>query len=52
MKADGVVYRALLGFAEIYPFLVVEKVLGEDEADEPALLETWRLANMTGGAAF
>jgi hypothetical protein len=53
MGADGVVYRALLGFAEIYPFLVVEKVRpGEDEADEPVLVERWRLADMKGGAGF
>ncbi len=46
-------YRALLGFAEIYPFLVIEKVqLPLDEAEEPTLVASWRLQDMVDGGGF
>ena len=47
------VYRALLGHAEIYPFVVIEKVqLAMDEAEEPTLVASWRLEDMVGGGGF
>jgi hypothetical protein len=47
------VYRALLGYSEVYPFLVVEQVrLPLTEGDEPALVASWKLRDMEGGTAI
>jgi hypothetical protein len=47
------VYRALLVYSEVYPFLVIEKVrISLTEGDEPALISSWKLREMDGGAAL
>jgi hypothetical protein len=53
VQVGNSVYRALLGLAEIYPFLIIERVqLGDSEGDEPALVATWRLPDIEGGSGF
>ncbi len=48
-RSSGLVLRAVKGYAEIYPFLVVEVIQpGEDEADEPLLVGSWALKDMAG----
>jgi hypothetical protein len=48
-RVDGKVLRAVKGYSEIYPFLVVEMIQpGQDEAEEPVLVGTWALRDMEG----
>ena len=52
-ESKGFLLRALKGDQEIDPFIVVGKVsLGLTEGDEPILLASWRIRDMTGGAAL
>ena len=52
-ESKGFLLRALKGYQEIDPFIVVEKVsLGLTEGDEPALLASWRVRDMKGGAVL
>jgi hypothetical protein len=47
------VYRALLGYSEIYPFLVIEQVrVPLTEGNEPVLVASWKMRDMDGGGAI
>jgi len=53
VQVGNYVYRALLGYSEVNPFLVVEKVrVALTEGDEPELVASWKMGNMDGGTAI
>jgi len=53
VQVGNYVYRALLGYSEVNPFLVVEKVrVALTEGDEPELVASWKMRDMDGGAAI
>lgn len=45
--------RAIKGYDEIYPFLVLERIRPPaTEGDPPRLINVWKLSEMTGGGSF
>jgi hypothetical protein len=53
LQVGDQVYRVLLGYSEIYPFLVIEQVrIPLTEGDEPVLVTSWKMQDMDGGAAI
>lgn len=51
-RAGDCVLRALVGYSEVYPFLVVERIrLPLTEGEEPALEGSWALRDMKGAPA-
>jgi hypothetical protein len=53
MRLRGEIYRAIKGYSEIYPYLVLERIRpGDTEGDPDKLVGQWPLTEMAGGHAF
>ncbi len=49
LEMPGYAFRAIKGYEEGYPYLVVEKIqLPEREGDRPSLAKVWNLRDMNG----
>jgi hypothetical protein len=53
VQVNNGIYRAIKGFNEIYPFLVIEKIqLPLTEGDSAVLSNSWELSELVGAKAL
>ena len=53
LEMPGYAFRAIKGYEEGYPYLVIEKIqLPERESEKPSLAKVWNVREMIGGKKF
>ena len=49
-ERDAHIYRAMKGYAEVYPFIVIEKIeIPAEESGKPRLVQSWTYKDIQGG---